>query len=115
MNPLLRAKCRTRKKQGIIILLHKGNDLPRDELTNWRPITLTNTDYKIMAKVSARRLRVVIGKLSNEDQVGYVKGRNISSVIRTIDGVIGYLNMTKKSGYLLALDYQKAFDSISKE
>ena len=68
-----------------------------------------------MAKVSARRLRVVIGKLSNEDQVGYVKGRNISSVIRTIDGVIGYLNMTKKSGYLLALDYQKAFDSISKE
>ena len=103
------------QKQGIIILLHKGNDLPRNELTNWRPITLTNTDYKIMAKVLAGRLSVVTGKLINEDQVGYLKGRNISSVIRTIDGVIGYLNMTKKSGYLLALDYQKAFDSISKE
>ena len=67
-----------------------------------------------MAKVSARRLSVVIGKSINEDQVGYVKGRNISSVIRTIDGVIGYLNMTtkkqkQKSGYLLALEYQKAF------
>ena len=49
-----------------------------------------------MAKVSARRLRVVIGKLSNEDQVGYVKGRNISSVIRTIDNLIGYFNVTKK-------------------
>ena len=71
------------QKQGIIILLHKGNDLPRNELTNWRPITLTNTDYKIMAKVLARRLSVLIGKLINEDQVGYLKGRNISSVIRT--------------------------------
>ena len=87
------------QKQGIIILLHKGNDLPRDELTNWRPITLTNTDYKIMAKVLARRLSVVIGKLINEDQVGYLKGRNISSVIRTIDDVIRFLNMTKKPGY----------------
>ena len=68
-----------------------------------------------MAKVSARRLSVVIGKSINEDQVGDLKGRNISSVVRTIDDVKGYLNMTKKSGYLLALNYQKAFDSISKE
>ena len=60
-------------RRTIIILLHKGNDLPRDELTNWRPITLTNTDNKIMAKVLARRLSVVIGKLINEDQVGYLK------------------------------------------
>ena len=39
----------------------------------------------------------MIGKLINEDQVGYLKGRNISSVIRTIDDVIGYLNMTNKT------------------
>ena len=42
------------QKQGIIILLHKGNDLPRNELTNWRPITLTNTNYKIMESVSQK-------------------------------------------------------------
>ena len=39
------------QRQGIIILLHKGKDLPRDRLNNWRPITLTNTDYKILANV----------------------------------------------------------------
>ena len=36
------------QRQGIIILLHKGKDLPRDRLNNWRPITLTNTNYKIL-------------------------------------------------------------------
>lgn len=102
------------QKRGIIVLLHKGKDLPRDRLNNWRPITLTNTDYKILAKTLAIRLSSVIGKLINQDQVGYLKGRNISTVIRTIDDAINYLNVTNKCGYLLALDYQKAFDSISK-
>ena len=58
------------QRQGIIILLHKGKDLPRDRLNNWRPITLTNTDYKILAKVMARRMGLVVNKLINEDQVG---------------------------------------------
>ena len=102
------------QKQGIIILLHKGKDLDRNTLNNWRPITLTNTDYKILAKVLAERLGNVINKLVKDDQVGFIKGRNIATVIRSIDDVINYLNKTKKSGFLLALDYAKAFDSISK-
>ena len=65
------------QRQGIIILLHKGKDLPRDRLNNWRPVTLTNTDYKILAKVMARRMGLVVNKLIHEDQVGYLKGRNI--------------------------------------
>ena len=65
------------QRQGIIILLHKGKDLPRDRFYNWRPITLTNTDYKILAKVMARCMGLVVNKLIHEDQVGYLKGRNI--------------------------------------
>ena len=103
------------QRQGIIILLHKGKDLPRDRFNNWRPITLTNTDYKILAKVMATRMGLVVNKLINEDQVGYLKGRNIPNILRNIDDVIDYLNMSDKAGYLLALDYCKAFDSISKE
>ena len=63
----------------------------------------------------ARRMGLVVNKLINEDQVGYLKGRNISNILRNIDDVIDYLNMSGKAGYLLALDYCKAFDSISKE
>ena len=102
------------QRQGIITLIHKGKDLERDKLNNWRPITLTNTDYKILAKVLAERLGKVIDKIVSKDQVGYIKGRSIATVIRTIDDAINYLNKTGKVGYLLALDYAKAFDSLSK-
>ena len=37
------------------------------------------------------------------------------TVIRTMDDVINYLNRTKKAGYILAVDFRKAFDSISKD
>ena len=103
------------QRQGIITLIHKGKDLPRDQLDNWRPITLLNSDYKILAKILTLRITEVISKLINTDQVGYLKNRNISTIIRTIDDTIDYLNNANRSGYLLALDYQKAFDSISKD
>ena len=103
------------QKQGVITLLHKCNELDKEDLNNWRPITLTNTDFKILAKVLAERLSGVISRLDSEDQVGYIRGRNIATVIRTIDDVINYLNRTKKAGYRLAVDFRKALDSISKD
>ena len=58
---------------------------------------------------------LIVNKLINEDQVGYLKGRNISNILRNIDDVIDYLNMSDKAGYLLAVDYCKAFYSVSKD
>ena len=102
------------QKHGIITLLHKGKELEKDKLNNWRPITLTNSDYKILAKLLAERLSMVINSLVSEDQVGYLKGRNAATVLRSIDDTINYINKTGKPGYLLAVDYSKAFDSISR-
>ena len=44
------------QRQAVITLIHKGKDLPRDELSNWHPISLTNTDYKLLFKTLALRL-----------------------------------------------------------
>ena len=65
-------------KQGVITLLHKGSKEDKEYLLNWQLVTLTNTDYKILAKVLAERLVGVIPKLVCEDQVGYIRGRNIA-------------------------------------
>ena len=48
---------------------------------------------------------------------GYIKGRHSGIVIRAIDDVIEYTNVTEQNGAtcILALDYSKAFHSISKE
>ena len=35
------------QKRAVITLIHKGKQLPRDDLNNRRPISLTNSDYKI--------------------------------------------------------------------
>ena len=71
------------QRKGIFTLLHKGKQLPRSELNSWRPITLTNSDYKLLAKCLARRLLCVINSIINQDQVGYIPGRNISHNIKT--------------------------------
>ena len=41
------------QKRGTITLIHTGKDFPRDNLASWRPVTLLNTDYKILAKALA--------------------------------------------------------------
>ena len=99
---------------AVLTLIHKGKDLPKDKLSNWRPISLTNSDYKILAKCLANRLCNVIKKLVHEHQVGYIKGRNVATTLRTIDDVLEFYRLKEKPGVLLALDFQKAFDSISK-
>ncbi len=55
------------QKRGIITLLpKKGKN--RLFLKNWIPISLLNTDYKIIAKILAMRLQLVLTNLINYDQ-----------------------------------------------
>ena len=42
-------------------------------IENYRPINLTNVDYKILAFVLSNRLQKVIGKIVSSDQSGYIK------------------------------------------
>lgn len=100
---------------AVLTLLHKGKDLPKNKLSNWRPISLTNTDYKILAKCLSNRLCSVIDSIVHKDQVGYIKGRNVSTTIRTIDDIIELFRLKEKPGILLALDFHRAFDSINKK
>ena len=103
------------QQRGILSLIHKGKELPRDQLTYWRPITLLNTDYKIIAKTIALRLSKTIDGLISHDQCGFIKGRNISTLLRSTDDIIDYLNRKHIPGILVGVDFQKAFDTLSKQ
>lgn len=102
----------TSQRQAVISLINKpGKD--RLHIENWRPISLLNVDYKIMSKCLSERIKKVITKLVHHSQFGFVKGRNINDALRTILDIVDETNINNRQGLLLALDFQKAFDSIS--
>ena len=99
------------QRRGIITLIPK-KDKNRLYLKNWRPITLLNIDYKILAKILAHRLVEVLPTVISEDQTGYIKGRYIGCNIRLIEDMIFYTNLNDIPGIMLTIDFEKAFDSI---
>ena len=97
-------------KQALITLIFKGGD--NLDLKNYRPISLTNYDYKILAFVISNRIQKVITTLVHSDQVAYIKGRYIGNNARHILDVIEYAENFNEEGAIICLDFQKAFDSL---
>ena len=95
---------------AVLTLLHKKGD--KTNLQNYRPISLLNTDYKILAFVLSRRLHQVLDRLISPDQTGYVKQRKMSHNLRLLLDIIENANNCSKGGVLLCLDFKKAFDSL---
>ena len=74
------------QKRGVITLLQKrGKDAQL--IKNWRPISLTNVDYKLLTKSLAMRTETVLPKIIHENQSGFVKDRFIGESIRLIDDI----------------------------
>jgi len=99
------------QRQAIITIIEKkGKD--RDNLENWRPISLTNVDAKIASKVIAARIIPVLPEIITSTQTGYVKGRFIGGAVRSIIDVMDYTKEQNIPGILLFIDFEKAFDSL---
>ena len=75
------------QRRGVITLVPKEDSCLSD-LSNWRPITLLNLDYKIASKVIAKRIERFLPRLIHPDQTGFVKGRYIGQNIRLINDIM---------------------------
>ena len=71
-----------------------------------------NVDVKIASKAIARRLEIILPELIHHNQNGFVKGRSVFDAVRTIDDLLELAQITNKSGILVAIDFEKAFDSL---
>ena len=76
------------QRTAVISLLHKKGD--ETSLKNYRPISLTNTDYKIIAFIFAKRLQNILTGIINENQSAYIKGRYIGENARLILDIFEY-------------------------
>ena len=95
------------QKRGVIRLIPK-KDKDLTDVGNWRPISLLNTDYKIIAHVLANRLQQALPDIISKDQSGYLKNRNISLNIRTIYDIINDKENKDSSAFLAFIDFKKA-------
>ena len=102
----------TSQKQAIIKLIEKPNKDKRF-ISNWRPISLLNFDQKIISKALSTRLKNVLPSLIDPRQTAYVNGRFINESGRLISDIIEICDKECISGYLMTIDFQKAFDSLN--
>ncbi|CAI5476289.1 unnamed protein product [Closterium sp. Yama58-4] len=97
---------------AVTILLHKKGS--KEELGNYRPITLLSTIYKVLAKVMATRFKKVLHEVISEEQVGFLPGRKLADAVAVVADAIEAGATGGKDWFLLMVDFQKAFDSISR-
>jgi len=95
---------------SLVTLLFKKGD-PKD-ITNWRPISLQNTDEKILSKVLATRLAIISAQVLGKEQSGFIPGRETSDVILHSQCVQRLLTKKKRGGYIAMIDFEKAYDSV---
>ena len=100
------------QRYGLISVIPKGNK-NKELLSNWRPITLLNSIYKIISGAIAKRINKKISKIINVEQSGFVSGRFMGDCLRTTYDILDWAKNKKKTGLILLIDFTKAFDSIS--
>ncbi|GKB29228.1 putative RNA-directed DNA polymerase [Tanacetum coccineum] len=80
---------------------------------DYRPISLIGCQYKIIAKILANRLSLVIPSIIGEVQMAFIKGRQIIDGPLVVNEVISWAKKHKKKLLLFKVDFEKAFDTLS--
>ena len=99
--------------KGDIGLLFKKGD--RDDVRNYRPITLLQGAYKIITRVLARRMLRVVHEFVDESQKGFVPHTVIQDATMLTSLIEQYINddCVNRKGLMVFLDMEKAFDRVS--
>ncbi|GJY92501.1 RNA-directed DNA polymerase, eukaryota [Tanacetum coccineum] len=82
-------------------------------LSEYRPISLIGGYYKIIAKILAERIKLVIGKLVGEVQNAFIGERFILNGILIANETVDFVKKNKSKGLIFKVDFEKAYDSIN--
>ena len=84
-------------------------------VTEFRPISLCNILYKLIAKVLANRLKSLLPHVVSESQSAFQSDKAISDNILVAFETVHHMKMKKsgKEGYMaMKLDMSKAYDRV---
>ncbi|KAI0488426.1 hypothetical protein KFK09_028257 [Dendrobium nobile] len=82
--------------------------------SNYRPISLCQTNYKIVATMLVNRLKRIIDKMVYEEQAAFIPGRSISEHCLLAHEIFHKFRLSKNKKGLMAikLDMEQAYDSM---
>ena len=83
-----------------------------EEIGNWRPISLLNTDYKILSKVLTNRLKNIAKSIIGPEQTCGIAGRSIFDNLHLLRNVYDYCRQRGIPCVAICFDQAKAFDSL---
>ena len=64
---------------------------------------------KILAKILANHLQQILGDLIDDSQPGFIRRRSIFDGVAAAKEIIHHYHSKHVSGYLLKLDFEKAY------
>ena len=82
-------------------------------ISAYRALTLLNSDYKILARVTTNRLKPILQDIISPQQYCGIQGTSIFEAVATIRDVTAYAETSQTPLCVKSHDFQAAFDSIS--
>ncbi|GJZ54517.1 RNA-directed DNA polymerase, eukaryota, reverse transcriptase zinc-binding domain protein [Tanacetum coccineum] len=95
---------------SFIALILKTRDA--NMVKDFRPIRLIGSMYKIISKILANRLVLVLGDIINEVQSAFIANRQILDGPFILNEIVQWCQSKKKQSLVFKVDFKKAFDSV---
>nr|GEW21481.1 RNA-directed DNA polymerase, eukaryota [Tanacetum cinerariifolium] len=81
-------------------------------VSDFRPISLIGSLYKVVTKILANRLSLVISGLISDVQTAFLPNRQIVDVPFIINELLSWCKYKKQQAMVFKVDFAKAYDSV---
>ena len=95
--------------RDVIFIKKKSNDTL--DVNSYRPISLLETLYKLISKLTISRLEDSIFSFLSPSQFGFVRGKHMSTATHLINQIVQKIQNKNINAALLSIDVRAAFDT----